>query len=320
MKLVSVVIPIYNVEKYLSDCMKSIFAQDYRKLEIILVDDGSSDKCGELCDQYMRFDSRIIVIHQKNAGLSAARNAGIKIAKGDFITFVDSDDMLAPGFVKMALELAEDNQADIVVASNVRCESDARWSAQYQSLAEMKVIVYSDSIQKMKKFLIGTDIGTIACAKLYRRELFDTIRYPVGKYHEDVFTTYKVVDKANRIVTTSRVGYIYRKNPNSITMSGFSVKHLDIVEGKREQLAFIQKFYPNLQKEAEMGVIYACNQCMMLMAKVDYNKQITDEFQKLYREYGKSYLISSVSIKGKTLTCVAMLNVKLACFLLQMVL
>lgn len=319
--MISIVVPIYNVAQYLSDCMKSILAQEGDDLEIILVDDGSTDSSGKLCDQYAAKYDCVRVIHQKNAGLSAARNAGIEDAKGDFITFVDSDDMLAPGFINKALELAETHQADFISFSDVRCEADALWQANYQGTGTSEINVYDDRMYKMQKFLIGSEIGTMACAKVYRRELFETIRYPVGKYHEDVFTTYKVVDKASRIVTTSQVGYIYRKSPNSITTSGFSEKRLDSVEGKKEQLAFIQKHYPTLRKEAETGVIYACNQCMMLMAKAGYqNKAVAEQFQWLYKEYGKSYLSEPVSVKGKALALAAMLNVELAWSLLGMIL
>ncbi|WP_455765228.1 glycosyltransferase family 2 protein [Gemmiger formicilis] len=312
--MISVVVPIYNVAQYLPDCVKSIFAQDVTDMEVILVDDGSTDNSGALCDRYAKIYSNVKVIHQKNAGLSAARNTGIEAAKGGLITFVDSDDMLADGFISTALELAKIYQADFIAFSHVRCEAETQWPMKCPSQSEdCKPRVYDERVQKMQKFLIGTEIGTTAWAKVYRRELFETIRYPVGKYHEDVFTTYKAVDKAKRVVTTSQVGYLYRKSPNSITTSGFSPKRLDSVEGKLQQLAFIQENYPGLQKEAETGVIYACNQCMMLMAQAKYkNKEILDNFQALYRKYGKVYLSAPVSAKGKVLASIAMVNVWLA--------
>lgn len=311
--MVSVVVPVYNVSKYLADCMRSILAQNISDMEVILIDDGSTDNSGTLCDRYAAEYSCVKVINQENAGLSAARNTGIEAAKGDFITFVDSDDMLAPGFISTALELAEHYQADFIAFSNVRCEADAQWAEVPLPDDIAKVNVYDDPIQQMQKFLLGSEIGTTAWAKVYRRELFDDVSYPVGKYHEDVFTTYKVVDKASRIVATTQVGYLYRKSPNSITTSGFSEKRLDSIQGKKEQLAFVFAHYPSLQKEAETGIVYACNQCLMLMAKAGYkNKAVLDEFQQLYRNYGKSYLNAPVSKKGKALTRVAMLDVKLA--------
>lgn len=318
--MISIVVPVYNVAQYLPDCMNSIFAQDVADMEVILVDDGSTDNSGALCNQYAKKYGNVKVIHQKNAGLSAARNTGIEIAKGEFITFVDSDDMLADGFISTALELAKTYQADFIAFSHVRCKADARWPMKYPQNENFETHVYDERVQKMKKFLIGAEIGTTAWAKVYRRELFETIRYPVGKYHEDVFTTYKAVDKAYRVVTTSQVGYLYRKSPNSITTSGFSEKRLDSVEGKLQQLAFIQKNYPDLQKEAETGVIYACNQCMMLMAQARYkNKEILESFQVLYRKYGRSYLKAPVSAKGKMLARIAMINAGLARSLFGMI-
>lgn len=319
--MISVVVPVYNVTQYLPDCMNSIFAQNVADMEVILVDDGSTDNSGALCNQYTKKYGNVKVIHQKNAGLSAARNTGIEAAKGEFITFVDSDDMLEDGFISTALELAKTYQADFIAFSHVRCKAETQWPMICLSQSEdYKPRVYDERVQKMQKFLIGTEIGTTAWAKVYRRELFETIRYPVGKYHEDVFTTYKVVDKAHRIVTTSQVGYLYRKSPNSITTSGFSMKRLDSVEGKLQQLAFIQKNYPDLQKEAETGVIYACNQCMMLMAQAEYkNKETLEGFQELYRKYGRSYLKAPVSAKGKMLARVAMVNAGLACSLFGMI-
>lgn len=311
--MISIVVPVYNVLQFLPDCINSIWAQGIDEIEIILVDDGSTDNSGVLCDQYAEKYNNVKVIHQKNSGLSAARNAGIEIAKGEFITFVDSDDMLAEGFISTALELAKIHQADFIAFSNVRCGADEQWPIKYQERKTSIVNVYAERVQKMQKFLIGTEIGTTAWAKVYRRELFEKIRYPVGKYHEDVFTTYKVVDKASKIVATSQVGYIYRRSPNSITTSGFSQKRWDSIEGKKLQLEFIKKNYPSLQKEAETGIIYACNQCLMLMAQARYkNKKNTDNLQALYREYGKSYLCAPVSVKGKILTCASIINTELA--------
>ena len=276
--MVSVVVPVYNVSKYLADCMRSILAQNISDMEVVLIDDGSTDNSGTLCDRYAAEYSCVKAIHQENAGLSAARNTGIEAAKGDFITFVDSDDMLAPGFISTALELAEHYQADFIAFSNVRCEADAQWAETSLSDDVAKVNAYDDPIQQMQKFLLGSEI-----------------------------------DKASRIVATSQVGYLYRKSPNSITTSGFSEKRLESIQGKKEQLAFILAHYPSLQKEAETGIVYACNQCLMLMAKAGYkNKAVLDEFQQLYRNYGKSYLNAPVSKKGKALARVAMLDIKLA--------
>ena len=312
--MLSIIVPVYNVEEYLDDCMKSIVSQFTNDIEVILVDDGSTDNSGKMCDDYAKKYKEINVIHQNNQGLSAARNSGIDIARGEYITFIDSDDMIAPKFIHDAIEFLQDEHVDIVAFSNERCESDFHFlQEKFEFYENISVNVYDNPIDKMRAFLIGKEIGTMAWAKIYRRKIFDSIRYPVGKYHEDVFTTYKLVHKANKIITTSQIGYIYRKSPNSITTSNFSEKRLDSIEGKRQQLEFICKNYPTLRREAECGVIYACNQCTMLMVNSGYwNKLVVTDIQKLYRQYGKSYLFSPVSAKGKVLTCFAMINYRLA--------
>ena len=316
--MVSVIIPVYKVEKYLPQCVESVMQQTYSKIEIILVDDGSPDRCAFMCDCYAVKDKRIKVLHQANGGLSKARNSGIEVAQGEFITFVDSDDFLISDMIECLVKLAERENADFVACKNMRCKDvDTPESVVCENYTE-KIGRYEMPREKMRRFLQGDEINTTAWAKLYKTSLFLDIRYPADKCHEDVYTTYKLVHKAKKIVTTSKVGYVYRENPNSITTSAFSEKRLDSVEGKREQLAFICNHYPELQKEAETGVIYACNQCLLFMAKAGYkNKIVVDNFQKLYKKYGKSYLSAPVSAKGKALTCVAMFSVRVAHYLLE---
>lgn len=308
--MISVIVPVYNVEEYLPHCLNSILAQGTNDIEIILVDDGSTDSSGYICDQYAESFDSIKVIHQENLGLSMARNIGIENSGGDFITFVDSDDMLTKSFISSAEKLANLYDADLVAFSYIRCKDNSQWPIDVQYTSECDCCVYEDPNQKMQNFLIGNNIGTAAWGKLYRKELFDQIRYPEGKYHEDVYTTYKIVDKASRVVTTSKIGYIYRKSRKSITANAFSIRRLDCVDGKIEQLSFILSKYPSLQKEAEAGVIYACNQCLILMLRDNYREQTTiRHLQYLYREYGKSYVKISQSLLGKLFAITAMTNI-----------
>lgn len=316
--MLSVIIPVYNVSRYLSDCIASVLYRPETEIEIILVDDGSTDGSGRMCDAYAKQHKEIRVFHQKNAGLSAARNTGIDAARGDFFTFVDSDDMVMPGFFQTSMLLLEKYQADFVSFSHERCEADEKWGGKKYLSRKSEVRVYEDPVQKMDKFLLGREIGTMACAKVYHRKLFENIRYPVGKYHEDVFTTYKLVDRATRIVTISQPGYWYRKNPQSIMTSRFSKKRLDSIEGKKKQLAFVKEHYPILIEKAEAGVIYACSQNLLLMAKVGYrDEKVLDALQVLYRKYGSSYVKAPVSRKGKMVAIAAIISVRLAYILLS---
>ena len=306
---VSVIVPVYNVEKYLCQCVDSIISQSFSDFQLILVDDGSTDCSPRICDDYAQKDSRIQVIHKRNGGLSDARNEGINAAKGAFITFIDSDDFLIPDTLKHLVHLAETYDAQIACCGYIRCENEE--TAAEIRLPDRKEEIHFYSSNGMEGYLTEKHIGTIACAKLYKTELFSNVRYPVGKYHEDVFTTYKLVHNAEKIVTSNFVGYIYRKNPSSITHV-FSLKRFHGIEGKLEQMKFIEENYPELSQYAYRDVIYACNQCVIQMGKAGfYDREKIASLQKLYREYGNSYIKLTNSIKNRLFTVLAQVNVNL---------
>ena len=316
-KQVSIVVPVYNVEKYLVFCTGTLVNQTYNNIEIILIDDGSTDSSGELCDTIAEADPRIIVIHKENGGLSDARNKGIEIAKGDYILFVDSDDYLGLEAVDYMVNAACQYNADIVCIQNVRCNRNDMNEDIIVDENESTVSLFT-GIEKMSEYLIGKRINTTAWAKLYKRELFEGIRFPKGRLHEDVFTTYLLVDKANIVFTSNYIGYFYRINNDSITGKTFTPKRLDAIEGKIQQAEFIEKAYPTLTKKANAGIIYACNENLMLMAKANYNNQtILFYLQQLYRNYWKDYFKSKVSLMGKCMAMLAAVNTKVVFFILK---
>ena len=232
MPTISVIVPVYKVEQYLHQCIDSILAQTFTDFELILIDDGSPDNCGAICDEYAKQDARITVIHQENGGLSAARNAGIDIAKGEYLTFIDSDDWVHPMYLELLVRAVTDNSVDISVCMCTR------------SLGEIKSAdkEYSCKILDGLSFLKDDHIiGIIACAKLYKTKLFDDIRFPIGKLHEDEATTYKLLFKAGNVVLIQSKLYFYTLNENSITNSSYSVKRLDGLEAIAEQCAFFRK-------------------------------------------------------------------------------
>lgn len=209
MARVSVIIPVYKVEKYIKQCVDSVLNQSFRDIEIILVDDGSPDDCGSICDSYAETDERVRVIHQKNMGLSAARNAGIEAAVGEYLMFVDSDDWVEQNFCKVPYELAEAHGADLVMfcsterlqncgmpADGIKTEEEALW-------------------------IIATPcgVGVAAWNKLYHRSIFESIRYPVGRYYEDSAVIADVIHTAKRIYYSKAQLYNYRHRRGSITMS-----------------------------------------------------------------------------------------------------
>ena len=228
-RLVSVVVPIYNVARFLPRCIESICKQSFRNLEIILVDDGSTDGSGEIVDKASTMDSRIVVVHKKNGGLSDARNAGIDIAKGEYITFVDGDDYVSLNYVNYLLELIERYNAQVSVMTLKR-------TSQWQDTAQLAIttqICFSKQ-EAIREMLYACRFSTSACAKMYLTSAFQNVRFPVNKYSEDMFTTYKLLDQADRVAYGSQIGYYYYYRTGSIVLSAFSPKHLDVVEGLQQ--------------------------------------------------------------------------------------
>lgn len=235
--LISVIVPVYNVEKYLPQCIDSILNQTEKNLEIILVDDGSLDNSGKICDEFSKKDDRIIVIHKKNNGLSSARNAGLDIARGNYIGFVDSDDWLDKTMYEVLLKLLKENNSDI------SCCDFFKTANSNDSIPHIdnEIINSYNNIESLNNFYNGLYTQTVvAWNKLYKRELFKDISYPVGKIHEDEGTTYKLYYKANKITYTNRPLYYYRITPNSITTSKFNKKRLDIIDVYDEKVKFIK--------------------------------------------------------------------------------
>lgn len=224
MPQISVIVPVYKVEKYIHECVDSILAQTFSDFELILVDDGSPDNCGAICDEYAAKDSRVRVIHQDNQGLSGARNSGMDIAEGKFITFVDSDDIVHESYLE-TLYLAMDEDTDISICRYVKfeeniiapvCSNHSR-SEQWIDATSALVELYSGSAA----------IPINACGKLFRSSLISELRFPVGRLHEDqAFTPYACYG-ARKIVSCDCVGYFYRERTGSITRNIFSARRYD---------------------------------------------------------------------------------------------
>jgi len=313
--LVSVIVPVYKVEKYLKNCIDSILQQTYKDFELILVDDGSPDDCGRICDSYAQRDSRIVVIHQKNGGLSNARNSGINVARGSFLFFVDSDDFILPQCLDILVKESIDKNADMVVCSYCRCEPCASL-VDVRSPANYFTDVFSSN--KMEVFLTTKKIGTTAWGKLYKKELFRQLRYPDGKYNEDVFTTYIAVHEANKVVSCSYIGYVYRENQMSIMNEPFSDKKIDSIEGCVCRANFISQYYPCLACYANRSIVYACNQVLLCMGRSGVVKHdYLSSIQFLIRKNLTFYLFSNVSLFGKIFALLSSISVKLSIWLVR---
>lgn len=239
---ISIIVPIYKVEPYLRRCVDSILHQTYQNLEVILVDDGSPDNCGAICDEYAAKDPRVRVIHKENGGLSDARNAGMAIMTGAYISFVDSDDALPADALEYMLRLAVKEQADLVIGENIRFEEE---------LPDVKDEVATVSVRNreetMEDFFRN---GCAAWGRLYRREIHEGILFPVGEINEDEAIVLKILDNCEKVVNTSAVVYEYRCRPESITTASFSEKKLDWAKHCRDNLAFVRERYPELEQLA----------------------------------------------------------------------
>lgn len=236
--LITVIVPVYKVEQYLQECVDSIIGQTYTNLEIILIDDGSPDNCPAICDKYARRDNRIKVIHQKNGGLAHARNVGIDNAQGTYITFIDSDDFVVANYIELLYEGLNKFNAEMSIASlciykdDVKFETTAKSNGFFEISKEKSIEQYTS---------VKTNPFISAWNKLYKRELFLSIRYPEGKLYEDAFTTYKLIDKAKKIIFTPSKLYFYRINPKSILGQSFKEKHLEMVEAFRDGFDFFNQ-------------------------------------------------------------------------------
>ncbi|GAB6168244.1 glycosyltransferase family 2 protein [Clostridium carnis] len=233
--MITVIVPVYNVQKYLSKCIDSIINQTYRDLEIILVNDGSTDISGEICDKYKLKDDRIRVIHKKNGGLSEARNAGLDVAKGDYIAFLDSDDWVDKELYDTLYKLSTKYNSDISICNFKYCHNEEE-----KLNNSYKEIVYSN-IDAMKQIYDKNYIQIIvAWNKLYKREIFNDLRYPKGKIHEDEFLTPIILYKANKISYIEKELIYYRQTPNSIMNREFNITRLDYLEALDNRINFFK--------------------------------------------------------------------------------
>lgn len=238
MPKISIIVPIYNVEDYLPRCIDSILAQTFSDFELILVDDGSPDNCGEICDEYAKKDDRIVVIHKENGGLADARNAGIAVAKGEYFGFIDSDDWIDPNMYQVLYNIATKNDADISECSFAQC-SDNITINQPQKIVE-KEFTKEDAIIQLYS---GDVYGTIVVwNKLYRNVLFNELKFQTGKICEDQYIIPKLFYSANRIVSCDYIGYYYFYRENSIMNSGFSAKRLDAVRAFKDTRDFLIEY------------------------------------------------------------------------------
>lgn len=249
--LISIIVPVYNVESYLMRCIESIINQTYRNLEIILVDDGSTDRGGKICDAYSEKDTRIKVLHKNNGGLSSARNSGLRIAKGNYIGFVDGDDYVAQD---MYFELVRFMQDDIDITC---CGSICVSPKERTKAFSLRRAVKFSSEEAIEEVLLLRHMSWSSCTKLFRRNLFENMEFPLGRISEDVPIVYKLLKKARNIYHIGSAKYFYCYRPNSLSNESFYFRKIDYLLFIRDIYVDVTKNYPQLIDQAEAGYLQA---------------------------------------------------------------
>ena len=280
MDLISVIVPVYNVEKYLDRCVQSIVNQTYKNLEIILVDDGSPDNCGKMCDDWAQKDSRIKVVHKANGGLSDARNAGMAVATGEYIAFVDSDDWVDIHFLELLY--------NAVLAHNVKlaaCDAKTVYLFESKNIADLPQAKVFTSQQALQTLTIGKEFRSVVWNKLYHRTLLENEQFEVGRYHEDEFFTYRILAKANHSVYVNAPLYYYFQRQGSI-MNSASFRHLDALDAYIERIKFFKQNYPELYKKDKAIFCFACVNlyCDGLGLKYDEKKLYTAKIKNCRKQ------------------------------------
>lgn len=292
--LISIVIPVYNVEKYLSKCIESVIGQSFKNIEIILVNDGSTDQSGKICDKYAKKDTRIIVYHKENGGLSDARNYGIKRANGKYITFIDSDDYISKQYVEVLYTLLITNHAQISIC-NLEKFKEGSLPHMQSSFDNGKTEIFS-GIEAMELMFYQKKITNSAFAKMYLKKLFDNIEYPKGKLYEDLATTYKLFYLSNKIVYNPAELYYYLIRKNSIMNRRFDEKNFDRIYVSEEILDFVENNCSEIKNAAISRYVISNVQ---VLREIPLDKKYVIEINNIKKNISKFRDVVSHDKKAK---------------------
>ncbi len=288
------IVPVYNGEKFLERLIQSILQQSFIDFELLLIDDGSTDRSSEICEAFAIQDSRVRLIHQKNAGQSAARNHGIELAQGDYLSFADSDDFLPLDTFKHLYETAQTTKADLT-----SCLYQAYWDARAQEVKRLEteqntlfVTEFETKRDAVAEFLKEDKISWTVWGKLFKRSLIGALRFEIGREFEDSYFDYQFLIKSKKVAIVEYVGYYYVKNPESKTRIPFYIEQFDIVTEERKILADVKKDYPDLlAREAynlSLRYFWLCNKILgeMNLKSILNGKTFSfiSRLRKLYRE------------------------------------
>lgn len=276
--LVSVIVPVYNVQAYLERCVNSLIHQTYKNIEIILVDDGSPDNCPQMCDELKQKDKRILVIHKKNGGLSSARNVGMKVSNGQYLSFVDSDDYISNEMIEKMMTAIQATNSEMACCGRYVVYDDGKKDKKFVN-PNIQTLTANQALREM---LCGTYVGEPAWDKVYKKELFDGIQFPEGEINEDIVIMPLLFGKCKSIVHVPEPLYFYCKNGESITRSGYSAKKSIVIDHLEKMNQMILESYPNLLNE--FYCFKAKNSLNMLFLLLE-DKRTKEIFYKDYQVY-----------------------------------
>lgn len=301
---ISVIVPVYNVEQYLERCVDSIINQTYTNLEIILVNDGSTDNSGKLCDELAKKDERIRVIHKENGGLSDARNRGIDESESDLVGFIDSDDYIDSDMYEVLLKNLNDTDADLSMCALYDVYNNTP-EAQVTNKETWKL----SSEQAIRMVMEAKILSVTAVNKLYRKSLFTDLKFEVGKIAEDAFIMIKLLDKCEKIVATNEKKYYYVHRENSITTQKFSTKFLNVIEAYEQNSNIILEKYPKLKDVAQTRMNWAYFYVLdRLLLDDNYNdKELENKLISYLKNHRKGILNDPLFTKGRKIGFIALL-------------
>ena len=300
--LISVIVPVYNIEKYVGKAIETIIGQTYRDLEIILVDDGSTDKSGEICEHYAGKDDRIVVVHQENGGLSKARNTGTRIAKGDAIAYIDGDDYIHPCYFEILAKNLTEHNADISV-----CGMQVVSENEYEELTHSKDVenaaVEISAEEALEGMLSQKRFSLSSCAKLYKRKIAQSHYFPEQELFEDYYTVYRFFTEADAVTYTDAGLYYYLKRAGSITKKKYSHQMMDYIKHGEQVIEHVKQSGQQLMDAAISRLVWAC---FYIVTHIDDSSKYREDEEYCWnyiKKYRTKVIRDNSAVKKEKMLC-----------------
>ena len=288
---ISIVIPVYNAEQYVERCLKSVCGQTYTNIEVVVVDDGSTDKSGDLCDQIAKRDPRVRVYHTKNGGPSAARNTALNHISGEYLTFVDADDYISEQFLEIMYQACVEEQAEISICEYIRVTTD---HYEFQTDKKKNTCISGREAVKLQ-FTACAEKMIVSWGKLYKREFWENLSYPEGRVNEDISTSYQVQYAAQRVAMVDQVLYAYVQSEHSIMREEFSIKRLDVLYAYKERYDY---FITRDSRLADMSLRSYYNRLVRAYCLVKRKLPELQETRKKLDTEIRNYFTQTYQIRG----------------------